>query len=275
MWGCRFEITGLLSRRELRRRRRAHRAALAAQQVARIAWQIGPLGFLAIFGTALLLRGSGGSEVTRGSATSLRILSVSSPSGQSVFGRLITEPSVVVTGEVQEHTARQVFLDVNGSIRSVTVDSGVFRHQVGVIAGQNRIRASLDPRFGFARTVSANFVAAIPHAAIRAELTWEGPGDIDIHMMDPGGEDCFFGHKQTKTGAMLDFDNTVSDGPENITLERAPAGTYRIAVVYYAGTQRPVAWTVRLRLHDRTLHTFSGILTQLKEAQDVVSFQMP
>ena len=69
----------------------------------------------------------------------------------------------------------------------------------------------------------------------RIELTWDGAGDVDLHlnspaMTDPMTEDwetlqdCFFYNENTSWGASLDVDNQDGFGPENIVLDNDLAG---------------------------------------------------
>jgi len=71
-------------------------------------------------------------------------------------------------------------------------------------------------------------------------LRWDTLGDVDLHLWTPTGEHCYFGNMRVTHGE-LDVDNVDGYGPENITLENAPPGRYRVAVNYYRGTASPTA----------------------------------
>jgi hypothetical protein len=76
----------------------------------------------------------------------------------------------------------------------------------------------------------------------------------------------------------LDFDNTVSDGPEHVVMEKATPGKYQVRVVYYAAKEAPrsVRWSVDLRLRDgRQQYNYSGVLDKVGEAQNVTTFSFP
>lgn len=70
-------------------------------------------------------------------------------------------------------------------------------------------------------------------------LTWDGAGDLDLHVMRDRGtawfdttEDCFF-QNRTPSWALpgLDSDEDVANGPENIRVDQPVVGeTYRVGV---------------------------------------------
>src|SRR5204862_6482373 len=58
--------------------------------------------------------------------------------------------------------------------------------------------------------------------------------DVDLHVVDPSGEECFYQHKNNVSGLELYSDQTQGLGPEVIRTEKAQPGTYHIAVNYFA-----------------------------------------
>jgi hypothetical protein len=77
---------------------------------------------------------------------------------------------------------------------------------------------------------------------IQISLSWHNYNDLDLHCIDPAGEEIFFGHRRsTRTGGELDIDQNASEPYNMSPVENiywpyggAPAGLYRISVVYYA-----------------------------------------
>jgi hypothetical protein len=57
--------------------------------------------------------------------------------------------------------------------------------------------------------------------------------DVDLHVVEPSGEDCFYGHRITKSGGQITRDITDGFGPEMYTLRDAPKGKYSIRVNYF------------------------------------------
>jgi Flp pilus assembly protein TadD len=71
--------------------------------------------------------------------------------------------------------------------------------------------------------------------ALRITLAWEtDANDVDLHVVDPAGEECFYGHNRTASGLELYEDITRGFGPEVIRTERARRGTYHIGVKYFS-----------------------------------------
>jgi hypothetical protein len=77
---------------------------------------------------------------------------------------------------------------------------------------------------------------------IQISLSWHNYNDLDLHCIDPAGEEIFFGHRRSvRTGGELDIDQNASlpynlSPVENIywPFGGAPSGLYHISVVYYA-----------------------------------------
>ena len=70
-----------------------------------------------------------------------------------------------------------------------------------------------------------------------ATLTWNGSGDVDLHVSEPSGNHIYYARKIGQSG-YLDVDNTVAYGPEHFVvpcdLNRSAAGVYTIAITNYA-----------------------------------------
>jgi Mg-chelatase subunit ChlD len=66
-------------------------------------------------------------------------------------------------------------------------------------------------------------------------ITWNTDGtDVDLHVLEPSGEMCFYGHRNTQSGGQLTQDVTQGYGPEMYVLPSAPAGKYRVSAKYFA-----------------------------------------
>jgi len=72
-------------------------------------------------------------------------------------------------------------------------------------------------------------------ADVAALLFWNTDGtDVDLHVIEPSGEECFYQHTQTASGGHISRDVTTGYGPELYLLPKAPPGNYRISAHYYA-----------------------------------------
>jgi len=71
--------------------------------------------------------------------------------------------------------------------------------------------------------------------ALRVTLAWEADGnDVDLHVVDPAGEECYYAHKETAQGLELYEDITQVFGPEVVRTNRLVPGTYHVGVTYFS-----------------------------------------
>ncbi len=61
--------------------------------------------------------------------------------------------------------------------------------------------------------------------------------DIDLHIIEPTGEECFYSHPDTKIGGHMTKDVTQGYGPEMYTLKTAKKGKYTIRAKYYSSNR--------------------------------------
>jgi uncharacterized protein YfaP (DUF2135 family) len=89
---------------------------------------------------------------------------------------------------------------------------------------------------------------------VQITLAWNADSDVDLHVVPPGGDEIFYGRRESPSGGELDLDSNAGcqiDGVrnENITwpVGTAPRGLYTVRVNYWSdcGVQR-TDWTVRV-----------------------------
>ncbi|MBQ9816817.1 MAG: DUF2135 domain-containing protein, partial [Proteobacteria bacterium] len=80
---------------------------------------------------------------------------------------------------------------------------------------------------------------------LRIVLMWDADDtDIDLHVLEPSGEEVFYRNKRSQTGAMLSYDVTTGYGPEEYLHKKAPAGEYKIMSNYFASHQQKLTGNV-------------------------------
>ncbi len=71
-------------------------------------------------------------------------------------------------------------------------------------------------------------------ARLRVLLSWDTDGtDLDLHLVTPDGEHCFYGNRLLPSGTALDIDVTDGYGPEIISVPSPKNGTYLVYVNYF------------------------------------------
>lgn len=100
---------------------------------------------------------------------------------------------------------------------------------------------------------------------ITATLTWDVPGDVDLHTYEPDTSHVFYADKAGNAGT-LDRDDRVTTGPEHYhtSCQNIVLGTYQFGVNYYRGNgPRTAHLTIdavgnATRIADLTLPTALG-----------------
>ncbi len=101
---------------------------------------------------------------------------------------------------------------------------------------------------------------------IQISLMWNNINDLDLHCLDPAGEEIFFQNKRSRSGGELDVDMNVGPPLSNEPVENiywasgtAPSGGYRIGVHHYKnhGAADPTAFKVALKTGNQ-IQEFTG-----------------
>ena len=72
---------------------------------------------------------------------------------------------------------------------------------------------------------------------IRIVLSWDADEtDIDLHVLEPDGEEAFYGHRRTASGGFVSEDVTTGYGPEEY-MRKEGLGTFKVLSNYYASHQ--------------------------------------
>ncbi len=75
----------------------------------------------------------------------------------------------------------------------------------------------------------------LPKADLVISITWNTDNtDVDLHVTEPGGEECFYSHRKTRSGGELTQDVTQGYGPEMYVLPHTRRGQYLVRAHYYA-----------------------------------------
>ncbi|WP_281231727.1 VIT domain-containing protein [Flavobacterium gelatinilyticum] len=61
--------------------------------------------------------------------------------------------------------------------------------------------------------------------------------DLDLHVIEPNGEECYYGHEITEAGARFSKDFTEGYGPEQYIIRNAIKGKYQIKSNFFGETE--------------------------------------
>ena len=79
---------------------------------------------------------------------------------------------------------------------------------------------------------------SLPECDLLVTVQWNTDRtDVDLHVVEPTGEECYYSHRDTAIGGHLTRDVTQGYGPEMYTLQNVKKGRYRIFVHYFASDQ--------------------------------------
>lgn len=88
------------------------------------------------------------------------------------------------------------------------------------------------------------------HRDVSLVLTWEDKSaDVDLHVVEAGGEEVWFQHKESAAGGLLYYDITDGYGPEIYVLGAGTKGSYKLSLVYYSGVRKDVEATLTILKH--------------------------
>jgi hypothetical protein len=113
-------------------------------------------------------------------------------------------------------------------------------------------------------------------ADLRIVLTWDtDQTDMDLWVVEPTGEKCFYSHALTGIGGHLSRDFTGGYGPEEYAVRRARPGRYAVKANYYGSNEQRLAGPTTVQA---TIITNFGrpqeerrrVTLRLEEAREVV-----
>ncbi|MEO9872085.1 VIT domain-containing protein [Ekhidna sp.] len=95
-------------------------------------------------------------------------------------------------------------------------------------------------------SVSKELIEPMP-LDVRIVIDWSSnDSDIDLWVIDPNGEKCFYSHPNTKIGGKISRDFTEGYGPEEYSLKEAKRGFYTVYVNYYSESRQTITGPVTI-----------------------------
>lgn len=116
---------------------------------------------------------------------------------------------------------------------------------------------------------------------VQVTLRWHTLDDLDLHVIDPLGEEIYYAHSTSASGGELDVDMNVGCGSTRSPVENvfwhsgeAPRGTYRVRVNYYSAcsVDQRNPFEVTVKIVGQPDRVYEGVLTRSGDTADVVTF---
>lgn len=124
------------------------------------------------------------------------------------------------------------------------------------------VRAALRDRRGRVSPYGTHMftVAAVGSGDIQVSLTWDSSADIDLHVVDPYGDEIYYGNRTISSGGELDLDSNAGCGGADVRAEnvywptgQAPIGTYVVRVNHWSDCSgNNTNWTLTVNVCGRT-----------------------
>lgn len=105
--------------------------------------------------------------------------------------------------------------------------------------------------------------------ALRIVMSWDvDETDIDLHVLEPGGEEAFYGHRRTSSGGFVSEDVTTGYGPEEYLRKTSENGVYKVMANYFASHQQALVGAATV-----TASVYTGWGTK-DEKMETLSFRL-
>ena len=129
----------------------------------------------------------------------------------------------ILTGEIYENGNRRVFEGLE------LIAKNEVKHLIKIY-GDNLDTSKIDKK-----------LIDDVYYDIRVVVDWNhNDTDIDLHIIDPNLEECFYSHPDTKIGGHMSPDMTQGFGPEEFILKKAIKGDYFVKVKYYGDRNQKI-----------------------------------
>ena len=103
---------------------------------------------------------------------------------------------------------------------------------------------------------------------LRVSLTWNTDAtDIDLWVIEPDGEKCFYSHNRTKNGGELSQDMTQGYGPERYQMKKAVPGEFKIVAHYFRANPNLLGGETHVNV---TVTRFAGTSREVVERHTVI-----
>lgn len=130
-------------------------------------------------------------------------------------------------------------------------------------------------------------VVSVGTGELQVSISWDAESDVDLHVIDPAGDEVYYGQGSVPSGGSLDLDSNAGCAidhvkNENITWTTAPPGLYRVRVDYFdACSVASTSYVVTVQRKGHAPETFTGTFTGDGDqggpgsGRDITTFTVP
>ena len=141
----------------------------------------------------------------------------------------------LIKGTISGYSGKSAILVLNGLPQTIPVVNGIFSIKAVASPGNNLVEIHAN---GQKERVS--FFAKVPSKDIKVLLTWDTPSFVDLWVIDPTGEKCYWNSTVTKNGGNFVYDDS-NYAPQTFTMVKALPGNYSIQIQNYGAFGHPVS----------------------------------
>jgi hypothetical protein len=116
--------------------------------------------------------------------------------------------------------------------------------------------------------VSVHLVTSVSNGALEVTLSWDRENDLDLHLVEPNGEEIYYGNTTSANGGELDKDSNAGCYIDSLKVEHITyptgatleAGTYTARVDFWSGCNVPTVtgYTVTAKLNGNLVAAATG-----------------
>lgn len=214
----------------------------------------------------------------------------------------VTSAAVVINGGTTSATVvgsasfSRIVIAVDGAegYYVVALPSPVGSADLRITMCQALARTSLDLQVAIGTATSIGAYQAAPVSIVEVgtgelqiSVSWDAESDVDLHVLDPDGDEVYFEQPTVASGGELDLDSNAGCdidhvNNENITWTVAPRGRYIVRLDYYAACDvAATKYTVTLQRKGHAPEIFMGEFTGegdlggLGAGIDITTFSVP
>lgn len=172
----------------------------------------------------------------------------------------------------------EIYLTVEGEAGYYLMSLGSPTTSAEVILTVDELLEEFGYTFSFAVGTGGGAGAAAGHTVevvsvgtgdIQVSVSWDVASDVDLHVVDPSGEEIYYANRNSASGGELDLDSNAGCGGRDVRNENitwadgtAPRGEYTVRVNYWSacGVER-TNYVVTVRVRGQATRTFTGAFT--------------